>query len=320
MLVTGGDCCIGVDSAEVVITNTLSPKIKGDTTVCVGEFSLLDAGPGYDTYLWSTGDTLREIIVNTTGDYSVTVTNLGGCVGADTVHFTVYGYPQVTFVSDPESCVDSCDGRLEVVPTEAGYTYLWSNGDTSQVINNLCSGVYLVTITSPGGCFAVQGSYVAPALQLNVTINEGSNTLIAFPSGGSPQYSYLWNTGETTQSIPLSPGMHAVTVTDSKGCEQSATILITNVNEVPDRGTGLILHPNPADGTLILSPLKGQVFDVDLKFQVYNAVGVAVTDGSIMQGDSPWNLNTSQWAPGSYVVQVKYASGEGEVIPVVVVH
>jgi hypothetical protein len=320
VLVTDGGCCIGVDSAEVVITNTLNPKIKGDTTICIGEFSLLDAGAGYDTYLWNTGDTLREIIVDTTGEYRVTVTNVGGCVGADTLHLTVYAFPQVTFVSDPESCVDSCDGRLEIVPAETGFTYLWSNGDTTQVIEDLCSGVYLVTITSPGGCFAVQGSFVAPAFQLNVTINAVSNNLIAFPNGGTPPYSYLWNTGETTQSIPLSPGMHSVTVTDGKGCEQSATILITNVNEVPDRGTGLILHPNPADGTLILSPLKGQTFEVDLIYQIYNAVGVSVTEGSVQRGDSPKDINTSHWAPGNYMVNVRYSSGKSEVIPVVVVH
>ena len=68
-----------------------------------------------------------------------------------------------------------CDGRLEILPTEAGYSYIWSTGDTTRGGRESLLGVYLVTVTSPGGCSTVRG-YVAPALQLNVTINEVSNT------------------------------------------------------------------------------------------------------------------------------------------------
>ncbi|MEZ5030292.1 MAG: hypothetical protein R2787_02740 [Saprospiraceae bacterium] len=320
VLVTDGSCCIGVDSAEVVITNQLNPQIKGDTAVCVGEFSILDAGPGYDTYLWSTGDTLREILVSIEGEYSVTVTNIAGCVGADTVQFKVYGFPQITFQSDAVSCVDSCDGRLEILPTEAGYSYVWSTGDTTKVVDHLCAGVYLVTVTSPGGCSTVQGSYVAPALQLNVTINEVSNTLIALPSGGAPPYTYLWNSGQTSQSIPSSPGLHSVTVTDANGCEQSASILITSINDVEDRGKGILLLPNPADGSIMLKPIPGPTFDADLQYEVVNAVGVKVTGGSVTKGESPVMFNTSHWSPGGYIMKVWYPGGGSEVIPFVVVH
>jgi len=320
VLVTDGSCCIGVDSAEVVITNQLNPQIKGDTAVCVGEFSILDAGQGYDTYLWSTGDTLREILVSIDGEYSVTVTNIAGCVGADTVQFKVYGFPQITFQSDAVSCVDSCDGRLEILPTVAGYSYIWSTGDTTKVVENLCSGVYLVTVTSPGGCSTVQGSYVAPALQLNVTINEVSNTLIALPSGGAPPYTYLWDTGQTSQSIPSSPGLHSVTVTDANGCEQSASILITSINDVEDRGKGILLLPNPADGSIMLKPIPGPTFDADLQYEVVNAVGLKVTGGSVAKGESPVMLNTSHWSPGGYIMKVLYPGGGSEVIPFVVVH
>ena len=320
VLVTDGGCCIGVDSAEVVITNQLNPQIKGDTAVCVGEFSILDAGPGYDTYLWSTGDTLREILVSIAGEYSVTVTNIAGCVGADTVQFKVYGFPQITFQSDAVSCVDSCDGRLEILPTEAGYSYIWSTGDTTKVVENLCSGVYLVTVTSPGGCSIVQGTFVAPALQLNVSINEVSNTLIALPSGGAPPYTYLWDSGQTSQSIPSSPGLHSVTVTDANGCEQSASILITSINDVEDRGKGILLLPNPADGSIMLKPIPGPTFDADFQYEVVNSVGVKVIGGSVAKGESPVMLNTSYWSPGSYIMKVLYPGGGSEVVPFVVVH
>jgi Concanavalin A-like lectin/glucanases superfamily/Carboxypeptidase regulatory-like domain/Secretion system C-terminal sorting domain len=45
----------------------------------------LDAGVGYQRYLWSTGDTTQQIFAKYTGRYRVSVTNSSGCTAADTV-------------------------------------------------------------------------------------------------------------------------------------------------------------------------------------------------------------------------------------------
>ena len=45
---------------------------------------MLDAGPGLN-YLWSTGDTVQQIIVTGAGTYFVTVDNGHGCVASDTM-------------------------------------------------------------------------------------------------------------------------------------------------------------------------------------------------------------------------------------------
>ncbi|MBP6185486.1 MAG: T9SS type A sorting domain-containing protein [Saprospiraceae bacterium] len=320
VLVTNSMGCIGRDTAFVEVTVNLNPKISGDLAVCTGDSSLLDAGSGYSSYLWNTGDTSQIIQVDSTGDYSVHVTNSTGCEGTDTVTFTIYGFPHVGFTVAPEQCKDSCDGSIVIAPGEGGYTYHWSNGDSLQTIENLCSGIYLVTVTSPGGCFIVDAAFVPAGVVLKVSISDNDSTLIATASGGFIPYSYLWSNGDTLQSIPKTPGMHSVQVTDASGCVQAATILITQLDEVVDKGGGIILYPNPADGILILSPIQVNVFEVDLTYKVFNAVGVAVTDGSIHRGDTPLSLNTSQWAPGSYMVQLRYSSGAIEVIPVVVIH
>lgn len=63
-----------------------SPMIAGSLAFCDGGSStVLDAGLGYQNYLWSTGETSPSITVSQIGDYSVTVKDMNGCIGSDTV-------------------------------------------------------------------------------------------------------------------------------------------------------------------------------------------------------------------------------------------
>jgi hypothetical protein len=61
----------------------------------------------------------------------------------------------------------------------------------------------------------------------------GSQTFTANPTGGTPPYTFLWNTGATTQSITASTaGTYTVTITDSKGCTTFCSASLT-VNPNP---------------------------------------------------------------------------------------
>lgn len=52
-------------------------SLGGNVNLCVGESMVLDAGPGYLTYLWSTGSTTQTITVTEPGSYSVQVQGIG---------------------------------------------------------------------------------------------------------------------------------------------------------------------------------------------------------------------------------------------------
>ncbi|MFN8394983.1 MAG: hypothetical protein U0176_10075 [Bacteroidia bacterium] len=58
---------------ETPPTLELGPNIN----LCPGESEILDAGAGYDTYVWSTGANSQTITINQPGDYYVTVTYHG---------------------------------------------------------------------------------------------------------------------------------------------------------------------------------------------------------------------------------------------------
>jgi hypothetical protein len=88
-----------------------------------------------------------------------------------------------------------------------------------------------------------------PAVDAKNTVYVGygpsSLTITANATGGSAQYSYLWNGGQTSQAISVSnAGTYTVTVTDSKGCTTTASIVIKiiNVECGNDRDKVMVCH------------------------------------------------------------------------------
>ena len=68
-----------------------STDLGQDTAVCLGESVLLDAqNPDAASWEWNTGETSRTILVDSTGEYSVKVTSVGGCEINDTIHTNTF--------------------------------------------------------------------------------------------------------------------------------------------------------------------------------------------------------------------------------------
>lgn len=122
------------------------------------------------------------------------------------------------------SIPDSCTGFISSYSYggHAPYTYSWSTGDSTESIGNLCPGDYTITATDSLGC--VQTHTITIGYEyLNATlfVDNGYYTYCAgiasiFPYGGTPPYSILWNTGDTTDHIQyLCDGNYSVTVVDA---------------------------------------------------------------------------------------------------------
>jgi uncharacterized protein (DUF2141 family) len=240
--VTDSKGCTG--TASITINNIPSPTVtatKVDPTCGFsnGSASASPAGgsPGY-TYKWSSGQTTQNISGLSPGSYTVTVTDAQGCTATATVNLSNITGPSLTVVKVDALC-DVNNGSATANPTAGtpNYTYIWSNGQNTQTINGLGAGTYTVTVTDANGCVAVGSATVINFPKPIVTIskvdakceqNNGSAT--ANPSSGTPGYTYKWSNGPTTQTINnLSPGSYTVTVTDSKACTNTATILINNI-------------------------------------------------------------------------------------------
>jgi gliding motility-associated-like protein len=165
------------------------------------------------------------------GIYNVYVVDAAGCDGNFTIE--VVDYPPLLVGMDPTdiSCFGEQDGSITALPTGGAgdYIYLWSNGATGPVINNLAQGTYTVTVTDAAGCTATTDAAIIepPELFLTVDVTNvicngyNSGIITANASGGTPPYEYSAD-GVNFQTDPNLGGLFAGTydavVRDSRGC------------------------------------------------------------------------------------------------------
>lgn len=174
--------------------------------------------------------------------------NAASCVTA----CTPGGCPTLTFNKTNVGCFGAASGSATVVATggSSPFTYLWSNGATSATINGLTPGTYSVTVTAVTGC-TVNASVVItqPAAALSSTAAITNATTPTTPngaidvtvSGGTPAYSYFWNTGATTQDlIGVLPGTYTVSITDANGCTNVRVSVVTSGPTPPSGETNCI--------------------------------------------------------------------------------
>lgn len=144
-------------------------------------------------------------------------------------------------------CFGTCTGAVDLTVSggTAPYTYLWSNGATTQDLANLCAGTYSVTVS--GGGTTTATAIVSTASQLtvnsthsNVSCFGGANGSISLTvSGGTSPYSFLWNNGSVLQNrTGLVAGTYTVTVTDQNLCTASHIVVITQPNALSSSISG----------------------------------------------------------------------------------
>jgi hypothetical protein len=220
-------------------TPTITPG--GPTTFCQGGSVVLDAGPG-NSYLWSPGgQTAQAIIVNSSGNYSVVVSNAAGCSAASApVGVTVNPLPIADITASGPLIFNA--GDSVVLTSSSGSSYLWSpDNQTTQSITVYASGSYSVNVTDANGCSAASTPSV-------VFVNGGAQGVAYITAGGPTAFcdgdnvtlsanagiSYLWSTGETTQSITVSTaGSYVVTVQFTSNSSTSDPVNVV-VHNLPD--------------------------------------------------------------------------------------
>jgi len=182
------------------------------------------------------------------GTYILTVSDSLGCTTS--MQFIVngpVGYPLIVQADSVinVSCNGLCDGEI-FITAEGGdstYFYAWasSNGFTSnqQNINGLCAGIYdLLLSDSFGNIFDTSYQISEPNTLIiststdSATCYGGIGLATAYANGGTPSYSYFWNSGDSTQNVNLTSGTYILIVSDSNNCIASDTITIYEADSI----------------------------------------------------------------------------------------
>jgi gliding motility-associated-like protein len=241
-----GDTVVVSDTANISIGSPFTVTATGTDVSCFGAndgtVSATVAGAsGPVSYLWTPGNYTTATVTGLgPGTYTVLVTDTVAC--AFTAQVTITEPPAINLTT---SVVDvTCNGAAtgsataNVTGGSPGYTYAWSpGGGTTPTISGLTAGNYTVIITDSAGCSDTATVTVTepPALATSTfstatSCAGGSDGVMwATSTGGTGTLTHVWTPGNLTGDTitGVSAGTYTVTVTDSFGCTNTATVTVT---------------------------------------------------------------------------------------------
>ena len=230
-----------LDNPPQLVVNTSSTSISCFGQ-CDGTADAAVTGQSPFTYSWNTTpvQTTETAVGLCSGSYTVTVTDVAGCIQTADITLTDPVQLQVASSTTAITCFGDCDGTANATATGASpFTYSWNTVpvQTTETATGLCDGNYVVTVTDASGCSTTSSVTLnnPPQLLINpavtaVTCHGDCDGIADARVSGRPPFTFSWNTVQvqTTQTASnLCAGNYTVTVTDSAGCTSSSQVLIT---------------------------------------------------------------------------------------------
>lgn len=207
-----------------------------DQIECVGDTVILSVTENNADYNWSSGDTTQTIQVTQTGIYTVEVSK-NGCSISDTVNVTFNPIPQINLGSNTSLCQG--DSITFNAYYNANATYLWHNGSTNSSYTSFNSELIFVTVFLDNCSFTdtvANTVFEYPIINLgnDIEVCEDIPVFLEVTENGAR---YLWNTGDTTQSIQaMSSGEYRVEV-EKNNCVSFDTINVL-LKDIPEINLG----------------------------------------------------------------------------------
>ena len=136
------------------------------------------------------------------------------------------------------SCFGLSNGTIDltVFGGISPYQFIWNTGDTIEDLINLSSGIYSVSIYDSNSCNLTDSFIISEPPILTILISSSSVTCNGFSDaninsttlGGTPPYSYYWNTNDTTADLlNVAAGIYILSVNDNNGCLYIDSVLVT---------------------------------------------------------------------------------------------
>lgn len=228
--VTNAIGCQNTDYIFITEHQLPSPRLGSDTSYCEGvDFAHVLNPGGYQSYIWTTGNTQPHQLVTSSGSFGVTVTDANGCENYDSITITMNPKPMVDLGGNITLCDDSLFSYVlnasSQLPTTTGYNFEWNTGSILSSVYVTEFGTYSVTVTDDA-TFCSDSSSVELIPFNAVELELGNDTLICDNSAQvltpdvsvSTGYTYTWSTGATTPTIQVSePGTYWVELNATNG-------------------------------------------------------------------------------------------------------
>lgn len=304
----------GIWELDLSNCSLASPELYlfGQTTICQGDSLILESKIQFTGYEWSNGAKTRRIVVKSSGNYFLTVTDDKGCKAvSETINVNVGTITPLVLEYD-ETRLTLCKGDSLTINAKGFYSkFEWSNGSTNRRIIVKESGDYFLKVTSnTSSCTETSKVIKVTFIDLPekpVIENDGTK-LIATNAD-----SYKWyrndtlltgiNTKEFTPSLG---GLYKVEVLNAGGCSamsDEVDFIIASV-ENDNLTNNINLIPNPNNGNFKIEINENLIFEqlllVDLK-------GNILFDFNLKQNQNKLNesFDISKYSNGTYYLIFK---------------
>jgi gliding motility-associated-like protein len=214
--------CFGQADGEITLNGT------GGTPPYAYALNSLNFGPQSTFSLLSSGN------------YIAAIRDANQCI--QQLNITVVQPPQLSasITYTMPLCFGDQNGTATVIPAGGtpGYSYQWLHGGTSDFVQNLATGTYLVQVTDARQCSAFTQVFIpepslltASASGFDLTCNTPPDNGIgsAFATGGTAPYAYTWNAGanpNASYNTGMPSGTWQVQVSDVNGCTTYASVVL----------------------------------------------------------------------------------------------
>jgi gliding motility-associated-like protein len=224
-------------------TNSIDVDCFGAST---GTAEVMPQGGTYPYfYDWSNGstDSLNQNIAE--GNYTFVVTDNNGCTINGAVLINEPPVLVTAIVNIDSAFCELPNGNAQITATggTGPYSFLWSDGQTTALADNLIQGNYSVVTTDVNGCQNTDavtiGNIPTPTVTASVTQivscfggNDGDVLAVGALGDGNYQFSWAPSGNMIANPINLEEGNHIVTLTDGNGCQAFDTIYVSQNDEI----------------------------------------------------------------------------------------
>ncbi|MEM8524590.1 MAG: pre-peptidase C-terminal domain-containing protein [Bacteroidota bacterium] len=322
--------CTQYDTIQIAATGDIEFDLVKTDVLCYGENTgstgiIIENAETYD-YLWTTGDTTQQLNNLEAGTYDLFISNKLGCVTETSIVVEEADEIATSYLIVDASCQEE-DGAIDmsVLGGTPPYQFLWEDGETTEDIENLASGEYLVSITDQNDCSIISSAVVESSSDLVIEIDDidhisGDNELGFIEvtvNGGTMPYRYSWfrndfyfSSKEDLYDIP--EGNYYLEVRDATGCKiKSVTIAILSFK--PDRPgldvpvqiakiASLEIYPNPSDGWFNLNTNVEGKINLTLRNQLGQVVW---TKSNFIFTEDDAALDFSEYQSGVYFLNLQ---------------
>jgi hypothetical protein len=227
------NCASNSDTIQINNYPITTPQIllAGDSILCPDDSASLTFSHGINP-IWNTGDTLNQLWVNSSGNYSVIVQDSFGClVSSLPFSISTIQMPKDRIILNGP--LQICQGDSVVLNSSvATGIFNWSNGDTTSTTTVTQTGTYILEYFDGTGKCAVLDSVFIDVKNIPQVVIESSSADIVCRgdkialSTRSDYDTYFWNTGDTTRSISIqTSGIYQVNVS-AFGCESQGGLSV----------------------------------------------------------------------------------------------